>query len=351
VLHIIVRVIEPTLKRYAGENSPAARIGAVSFIHRFGSALNAHVHFHLCVIEAVFAPGPDGAVQVHALHLPEAALAQAQQAIRRRVLSGFTRRGWLDETDRKDMLGWAGGGGFSLDGSVRIEAEDRAGLERVLRDCARPPFALERLETLGDGRLIYSLPKPRPDGQSALVLTPLELIDKLVALIPPPRQHRHRYHGALAPKSPLRAAVTALAPEPDSATAPQDPAAAPTPKFPQLDNRRHLGDFFSRLPHGIGSATRPKPPRPGPSSDRIGRCHGLGSPIRRGRGGLTVTRLAAIKLIRNSRYSSAPSQATHDGTAGRCDSKTGQISPRWLKPLAVPAPITRENPLQAIQAQ
>jgi hypothetical protein len=46
------------------------------------------------------------------------------------------------------------------------------------------------------------------------VLTPLELIDKIAALIPPPRAHRHRYYGVLAPNSPMRAAVTALAPLP-----------------------------------------------------------------------------------------------------------------------------------------
>ena len=43
------------------------------------------------------------------------------------------------------------------------------------------------------------------------MLTPLELIDKIAALIPPPRAHRHRYYGVLAPNSPLRTAVTALA--------------------------------------------------------------------------------------------------------------------------------------------
>jgi hypothetical protein len=31
-------------------------------------------------------------------------------------------------------------------------------------------------------------------------------------MIPPPRAHRHRYHGVLAPNASLRAAVTALAP-------------------------------------------------------------------------------------------------------------------------------------------
>lgn len=44
-----------------------------------------------------------------------------------------------------------------------------------------------------------------------LRLTPLELIDRIAALVPPPRTHRHRYFGVLAPNSPLRAAVTALA--------------------------------------------------------------------------------------------------------------------------------------------
>ena len=44
-----------------------------------------------------------------------------------------------------------------------------------------------------------------------LHLTPLELIVRVAALVPPPRTHRHRFFGVLAPNSPLRAAVTALA--------------------------------------------------------------------------------------------------------------------------------------------
>jgi hypothetical protein len=59
--------------------------------------------------------------------------------------------------------------------------------------------------------MVYSLPKPRPDGQTVLALTPLEFLDRLAALVPPPRRHRHRYHGVLAPNAPLRAVVTARA--------------------------------------------------------------------------------------------------------------------------------------------
>ncbi len=108
------------------------------------------------------------------------------------------------------MAGWDHGGGFSLDASVRIGGPDRAGLERLLRYCARPPFALERLEQLAHDQLVYRSPKPQPDGRTELRLTPLELIERLAALIPPPRLHRHRYHGVLAPNAPQRAQLTAV---------------------------------------------------------------------------------------------------------------------------------------------
>jgi hypothetical protein len=36
-------------------------------------------------------------------------------------------------------------------------------------------------------------------------------LDRLADLVPPPRKHRHRYHGVFAPNHPLRPAVTALA--------------------------------------------------------------------------------------------------------------------------------------------
>jgi hypothetical protein len=48
-----------------------------------------------------------------------------------------------------------------------------------------------------------------PDGRAILYLTPLELLDRLAQRNPPPRRHRHRYHGVFAPNAPLRAPVTA----------------------------------------------------------------------------------------------------------------------------------------------
>jgi hypothetical protein len=44
-------------------DTPAAarpRLGAVSFLHRFGSALNHHVHLHVCATDGGFMPTGDG---------------------------------------------------------------------------------------------------------------------------------------------------------------------------------------------------------------------------------------------------------------------------------------------------
>ncbi|MDX2506345.1 MAG: transposase [Gammaproteobacteria bacterium] len=109
------------------------------------------------------------------------------------------------------MKTWNGGGGFSVNGTARIHENDREGLERLLRYCARPPFALERIKQQPDGSLIYQLNKPLANGQTQLKLTSMELIDKLAALVPLPRIHHHRYYGVLASNSPFRASVTAMA--------------------------------------------------------------------------------------------------------------------------------------------
>ena len=44
-----------------------------------------------------------------------------------------------------------------------------------------------------------------------LRLSASEFLDRIAALIPPPRKHRQRYFGVLAPNSPWRALVTAQA--------------------------------------------------------------------------------------------------------------------------------------------
>ena len=43
--------------------------------------------------------------------------------------------------------------------------------------------------------------------ERGLILTPLELLDRLAHLVTPPRIHKHRYCGVLAPNAKLRRAV------------------------------------------------------------------------------------------------------------------------------------------------
>ena len=138
------------------------------------------------------------------------AVTQVQATLRRRILRGFVGRG-LESFEGKEMLGYKHSG-FSVDAGVCIESQDRSGLERLLRYCARPPFAMERLRNAGS-ELVYCCGKqhsePRSDytrGAKADELhhTPLELIDRIAALVPPPCTHRHRYYGVLAPNSPLQ---------------------------------------------------------------------------------------------------------------------------------------------------
>ena len=65
----------------------------------------------------------------------------------------------------------------------------------------------ERLEKLHDARISLRLKRPWHDGTSHLIVTPLEFMERLVSLIPPPRLHMIRYHGVFAPNSKWRKEV------------------------------------------------------------------------------------------------------------------------------------------------
>jgi len=211
VLRIFLDCVEKALHSCCSDAPEHARLAAVTFVHRFGSALNGNIHFHCCVIDGLFSTKDE------ALHFDEVALTPevitaVQAQVRERILRLFKRRQLLSPEVVEAMREWHHKGGFSLNAEVTVVASDRSGLERLFRYCARPIFASERLQWIEkDQQLIYRLPKPRPNGQTVLTLTPLEFLDKLALLIPPPRKHRHRYHGVLAPNAPLRQAVIAYA--------------------------------------------------------------------------------------------------------------------------------------------
>jgi hypothetical protein len=164
------------------------------------------------VLDGVFIELNDGVRFHEATHLSADDAAALAPVLQRRILRLFQRRGLLDEHTVDDMLTWQGTGGFSVDAAVRIHGSDRAGRERLIRYCARPPFALARLriepepgarhrpagagdaepleatsaprtsDPRGVRRVFYQPARPTPDGRTLLALSPLEFLKTLSRL-------------------------------------------------------------------------------------------------------------------------------------------------------------------------
>ena len=97
--------------------------------------------------------------------------------------------------------------GFSLHAAVRCGADERQALEQLCRYFTRPALANERVQTNAAGQVVLKLKTPWRDGTTHLVMSPLEFMQRLAALVPRPRLHLIRFHGVLAPNAKLRALV------------------------------------------------------------------------------------------------------------------------------------------------
>ena len=94
--------------------------------------------------------------------------------------------------------------GFSLHAAVRCGADDRQALEQLCRYITRPALANERVQTNAAGQVVLKLKTPWRDGTTHLVMSPLEFMQRLAALVPRPSLHLIRFHGVLAPRLQLR---------------------------------------------------------------------------------------------------------------------------------------------------
>jgi hypothetical protein len=249
----------------------APQTAALCALQRFGSAINLNVHAHVIAPDAVFVV--DGAA-LRPVVLPpptDAEVAQLALGVQRRIRRLLARRS--DEADAaadveptpldhalsealapkrrvRQTDAWppparprcASVDSFGVHADVAIAAEDRQGLERLVRYVLRPPLAHRRLERLASGRIRYQLKHPWYDGSTHLELDPLALMRRLALLIPPPRQHTLRYQGLFAPHAKHRAKLAALLPAvADTATPSQAESAdqqAATPTTPQAASRR-----------------------------------------------------------------------------------------------------------------
>jgi hypothetical protein len=103
------------------------------------------------------------------------------------------------------------GFGFNLDASVPVPTGDRERLERLARYMGRPSIAEDRVQQREDGRYCLWFKRPWSNGTAAVVLSGVELVARLAALVPPPRMHLVRYFGVFAPRARLRNAVVPAA--------------------------------------------------------------------------------------------------------------------------------------------
>lgn len=247
-----------------GIKAPVA--GGVTFVQRFGSALNLNVHFHTVALDGVYSvagpkpiffhlPGPSDeevegivAAVAHAVmqdlmthgyltsddtesgaHLEASLLdsvfAESEQLAAavsassvmhvafgeragyrvRRIGRGF---GWEDEEVVAKGRRCFGVNGFTMHANRYIGMKDRSALEKLLAYGARGAFSHERLSLLDpsnrQGDLVYTLKARWTDGTEAIRLSPAELVEKLVALVPPPYVHLSRYFGVLSSHSRWR---------------------------------------------------------------------------------------------------------------------------------------------------
>ena len=97
--------------------------------------------------------------------------------------------------------------GFSVHAHTQVPAHRRDQLAQLIRYTARGAVSLERLTQDANGDLVSTFTHPWSDGTTGIRLAPLELVEKLAALVPLPHVHLVRYGGCLAPHSHLRGAI------------------------------------------------------------------------------------------------------------------------------------------------
>ena len=262
--------MERVAQQGAVTKASQANPGAVTFIQRFGSALNLNVHLHCQFTDGVFVENESGYVKFHRSPAPTLEeTRQITEKVARRMHRWLEKRMEQMDTDAFGQeepllaacysssiryltaMGHRAGqplmrvidgpekpfdgeraartvAGYNLHVSNAIESQDRKGLERQLRYMGRPPLSEQRLSKTADGKLRVKLKSAWSDGTSSIILTPMEFLERLVAIVPPPNKNMIRYSGVFASNSRLRKQIV---PKPqDEAGEESEPSKHPATK-------------------------------------------------------------------------------------------------------------------------
>ena len=193
-----------------------------------------HLHLHCAIIDGVFDAAVRGLVsdlRVAPMAVPFSAPAKDVR-FREATALGREDIAAVERAVRKRVLRLSSGGACSRPRPqprcaneawgrllARRRGPHRGPRSKGASDCSaivpvRSSPAKARARESPAGRTktqrVYSLPNRAARANGALPRTP-GVPRPAGSLGPPPRRHRHRYHGVLAPHAPLRAAVTARA--------------------------------------------------------------------------------------------------------------------------------------------
>ena len=271
VLQVIHRALSTFAIHQAGLTRAQAHTGAVTLIQRFGSAANLNIHLHCLVLDGVYRL-TDGVPVFQPIPAPTTDQLQALLTrIITRILKMLTRHGALTEEDTEipylsnpdadpalaplhaaactyrialgpragqKVLTWkdpslrlaspevppsqgccVSAQSFSLHAETWCGPQQRQKLERLCRYITRPALGHKRLRCTPTGEVVLQLKTPYRDGTTHLVLTPLEFLQRLAALVPRPRLHLIRFHGVLAPHAALRSQIVPGEADPATDTA------------------------------------------------------------------------------------------------------------------------------------
>ncbi len=256
ILSIYVKEISKFYKRkykataYKKISFKELKTGSVTFIQRFGSALNLNVHFHTLFADGVFIKLADGEYAFEVLNEIEPNdLQQLTERIKLKVNKILAKldldQSQLEFSDNTEdqllnQISKASIGnkvqrygefkssnvdslhldpysfnneGFSLNAKVVISGCDTKKLEKLVRYMSRGPVATKRLTEFYPNGLLYELKTPWRDGTTHVSFNPLEFISRLVALIPPPGFNMIRYHGVFAPNFKDRDLIVIKSPQ------------------------------------------------------------------------------------------------------------------------------------------
>jgi hypothetical protein len=119
----------------------------------------------------------------------------------RRIGFGFGYEGEIPYSKGKKCYSQ---NGFSIHANTRTNSQGRDRLEKLISYIARGPLSNQRLEITEDNQVKLRLKRPFSDGTTHFEFTFEEFIEKLIAIIPPPRSHLARWIGCFAPNSPIR---------------------------------------------------------------------------------------------------------------------------------------------------